>query len=240
MVSRISQAARPESFHAVGLSPRRGSLDVGGARVIRVHRRDFCLTVARPPQHTRGVQIHVARNGQPMGPFSLEEVNRQLAAGTLSVSDQAWYEGAAGWAPLSTVPGVSSSRPPGGTSPSPPQADAARPSAPAVTAPPVGGPVASVPVPSAPTEPLAIWSIVLSLLGVCGFCCTPVVITGIAGVVCGHLALSKIGARPELQGRGLAMAGLIIGYCAIAGWLLWVLVFGGLALMQGILHSISK
>ena len=39
-----------------------------------------------------------------MGPFSLEEVNRQLAAGTLSLSDQAWYEGAAGWAPLSTVP----------------------------------------------------------------------------------------------------------------------------------------
>jgi hypothetical protein len=184
------------------------------------------------------MQIHIARNGQPMGPFSLEEINRQLAAGTLSVSDQAWYEGAAGWAPLSTVPGVSSSRPPSGTSPSPPPADAAAPSVPAVTAPPIGGPMTTVS--SAPTEPLAIWSLVLSLLGVCGFCCTPVVITGIAGVVCGHLALSKIGARPELQGRGLAMAGLIIGYCAIAGWLLWVLLFGGLAVMHGILQNISK
>jgi hypothetical protein len=184
------------------------------------------------------MQIHIARDGKPMGPFSLEEVNRQLAAGTLSVSDQAWYEGAAGWAPLSTVPGVSGSRPPGGPSPSPPQADVATPSVPLVTAPTVGGSMTTVP--SAPTEPLAIWSLVLSLLGVCGFCCTPVVITGIAGVVCGHLALSKIGTRPELQGRGLAMAGLIIGYCAIAGWLLWVLLFGGLAVMQGILHSISK
>jgi hypothetical protein len=213
----------------------RWTLDVG-------HRGDFCLTVTSRPQHTREMQIHIARNGQPMGPFSLEEVNRQLAAGTLSVSDQAWYEGAAGWAPLSTVPGVSSSRPPGSTSPpSPPQADATTPGGvPAVTAPAVGGPVTAVPVPSGQTEPLAIWSLVLSLLGVCGFCCTPVVITGIAGVVCGHLALSKIGTRPELQGRGLAMAGLIIGYCAIAGWLLWVLLFGGLAVMQGILHSISK
>ena len=54
------------------------------------------------------MQIHIARNGQPMGPFSLEEVNRQLAAGTLNLSDQAWYEGAAGWAPLSSVPGVGS------------------------------------------------------------------------------------------------------------------------------------
>src|SRR5450759_2380814 len=101
------------------------SLQPDDDRVIHPHRGNFCLTVASRPQHTREMQIHIARNGQPMGPFSLEEVNRQLAAGTLSVSDQAWYEGAAGWAPLSTVPGVSSSRPPGSTSPpSPPQADA--------------------------------------------------------------------------------------------------------------------
>ena len=74
----------------------------------------------------------------------------------------------------------------------------------------------------------------------CGFCCTPVVITGIGGVVCGHLALSKIKTRPELQGHGLAMAGLIIGYFAIIGWLLWVVLFGGLAVMQGILQSFHK
>ena len=187
------------------------------------------------------MQIHIARDGQPMGPFALDEVNRQLAAGTLSLSDQAWYEGAAGWAPLSTVPGVSSSRPPGGTLTSPPQAAAATPSVPAVvTVSAAAGPMTAAPTPSGQTEPLAIWSLVLSLLAVCGFCCTPVVITGIAGVVCGHIALSKIGTRPELQGRGLAMAGLIIGYCAIAGWLLWVLLFGGLAVMQGILQSITK
>ena len=62
------------------------------------------------------MQIHIARDGKPMGPFSLEEINRQLGAGTLSLSDQAWYEGAAGWAPLSTVPGVSSGAAAGSTS----------------------------------------------------------------------------------------------------------------------------
>lgn len=195
------------------------------------------MTVASRPQHTREMQIHIARNGQPTGLFSLEEVNRQLAAGTLSLSDQAWYEGAAGWAPLSTVPGVSNS-PSGATPPQP--TGPTTPSVPAATVPTVVGPVTAVPVLSGQTEPLAIWSLVLSLLGVCGFCCTPVVITGIAGVVCGHLALSKIGTRPDLQGRGLAMAGLIIGYFAIIGWLLWVLLFGGLAVMQGILQSIFK
>ena len=52
------------------------------------------------------MQIHIARAGQQMGPFSLDEVNRQLAAGTLSLSDLGWYEGAAGWGALSSVPGV--------------------------------------------------------------------------------------------------------------------------------------
>ena len=184
------------------------------------------------------MQIHIARDGQPVGPFSLEEVNRQLAAGTLNLSDQAWYEGAAGWAPLSTVPGVSGSAT-GSTSPSP--VSATTPGVPAtVVAPSAGGSVTAVATPTAPTEPLAILSLVLSLLGMFGFCCTPVVLTGIAGVVCGHLALSRIKAKPELQGHGLAVAGLVIGYFAIAGWLVWVLLFGGFAVMQSILQSINK
>ena len=177
------------------------------------------------------MQIHIARDGKPMGPFSLEEINRQLAAGTLSLSDQAWYEGAAGWAPLSTVPGVSSS-------PSPQPTGAAKQGVPAVPTPMAGGSVASVPVASAPTEPLAIWSFVLSLLGLMAFCCGPAL--GIAGVICGHLAVSKIGKRPELQGRGLAIAGLIIGYFAALSWLLYIIFFGGLAVLQGILEGTSK
>src|SRR5947209_1858585 len=52
------------------------------------------------------MQIYVGKNGQQLGPFALEEVNRKLADGTFSGTDLAWYEGAAGWAPLSGVPGV--------------------------------------------------------------------------------------------------------------------------------------
>jgi hypothetical protein len=36
------------------------------------------------------------------------------------------------------------------------------------------------------------------------------------------------------------VAGLVIGYFAIVGWLVWVLLFGGLAVMQAILQSINK
>ena len=162
------------------------------------------------------MQIHIARNGQAMGPFSLEEINRQLAAGTLSLSDQAWYEGAAGWAPLSTVPGVTS---------------ATAPSAPAIAAPTVAASLRA-----GQTEPLAIWSLVLSLLGL--FCCG--LISGVPGIICGHLALSKIEKRPELQGRGLAIAGLIIGYFATLFWLLYLIFFGGLSMLQGLLQNTSR
>ena len=50
--------------------------------------------------------IHILRDGQQFGPYSLEEVNAFLADGSLLPSDQAWYEGAPEWIPLNEVPGV--------------------------------------------------------------------------------------------------------------------------------------
>jgi hypothetical protein len=70
-----------------------------------------------------------------------------------------------------------------------------------------------------------------------GFCCGGPLL-GIGAVVCGHLALSKIDANPNLQGRGLAQAGLIMGYFALGSWLLYIIFFGGLTGLQGVLHSI--
>jgi hypothetical protein len=52
------------------------------------------------------MQIHVARNGQQLGQYSVEEVNGKLADGTFSPTDLAWHEGAAGWAPLTSITGV--------------------------------------------------------------------------------------------------------------------------------------
>jgi hypothetical protein len=175
------------------------------------------------------MQIHIARDGKQLGPFSLEEVNRQVAAGTLNLSDNAWYEGAAGWAPLSSVPGVTGSA--AGSSAYIPPATSATVTTPSVAP-------ATVVV-AAPTEPLAIWSLVLSLIGLLGFCCVGPVF-GIAGVVCGHLGLSKINTNPNLQGRGLALAGLIIGYLAIVSGALYILFFGGLAAISGMLEGAGK
>jgi hypothetical protein len=180
------------------------------------------------------MQIHIARDGKQLGPFPLEEINRQIAAGTLSLSDNAWYEGASGWAPLSTVPGVT-----GGAATSSAAIPPSTPSVPAAPTAPPGPVVPTTIVVAAPTEPLAIWSLILSIVGLVGFCCGGPVL-GIAGVICGHLGLSKINANPQLQGRGLAIAGLVIGYISVVSWALYLIFFGGLAALGGIMDSVNK
>ena len=52
------------------------------------------------------MQIHIDRQGQRFGPYPLEQVNQYLASGNLLPTDQAWYEGAPGWMPITQVPGV--------------------------------------------------------------------------------------------------------------------------------------
>jgi len=65
------------------------------------------------------------------------------------------------------------------------------------------GPGESKPV---STSGLAIASLVFSLVGPVG--CIP-------AVICGHLALGKVKKEPAVQGRGLALAGTIIGYAVL-------------------------
>jgi hypothetical protein len=55
---------------------------------------------------TKPMMIHVMRDGQQFGPYTLEDVNAYLAQGTLLATDQAWYEGAPDWMLLTQVPGV--------------------------------------------------------------------------------------------------------------------------------------
>lgn len=168
------------------------------------------------------MQIHVARDGKQLGVFSLEEIKQQLAGGTLRLTDLAWYEGASGWAPLSSVPGVTAGPAAGAT---------------AVTATTAAAPAV---LPQNRNEPLAILSLILSIAGLLGFCCGFFLMAGIAGIVCGHLALGRIRQNPQLEGRGLALAGVIIGYVAVGSWLAWIFLFGGLAVLQGISESMMK
>lgn len=67
------------------------------------------------------------------------------------------------------------------------------------------------------TNPAAIASLVLSLVGLVTW------ITAIGGIISGHIALSQIKRTGE-GGRGMALAGLIVGY-VLTGFLVLYLVF---------------
>ncbi|QBE49872.1 DUF4190 domain-containing protein [Leucobacter triazinivorans] len=81
--------------------------------------------------------------------------------------------------------------------------------------PPVAGPPNAYPqpvgAPQAPLNALALVSFIGSFF------------VSLVGIICGHIALSQIKRRGE-RGRGFALAGTIIGYVALAGTILAVIV----------------
>ncbi|WP_460773987.1 DUF4190 domain-containing protein [Microbacterium sp. GXF7504] len=80
------------------------------------------------------------------------------------------------------------------------------------------------PYPEQPkTNTLAIVSLIASLAGV-----IVVAFVGqIVGIITGHMALSQIKQRGE-NGRGLALAGVIIGYVSLALYIVLAIVFIGI------------
>lgn len=132
------------------------------------------------------MQIFIQHQGQQTGPFPIEQIRVGLAHGVYQPSDLAWYEGAAGWLPLSSMPAV------------------------------VGGlPGAQASVEGVKTSGLAISSLVLGILSFLTFGLTgiPAVILGhlargkikrsaglrtgeglaLAGLICGYIGFFVIG-----------------------------------------------
>ncbi len=52
------------------------------------------------------MDIYITKGGNPLGPFSLDEVRRQRNAGTIQDSDLAWHEGLKEWIPLTQISGL--------------------------------------------------------------------------------------------------------------------------------------
>ena len=50
------------------------------------------------------MNVHIAKDGMQMGPYSLEELNARLASEVISGDDLCWYEGREDWIPVSQLP----------------------------------------------------------------------------------------------------------------------------------------
>ena len=96
-------------------------------------------------------------------------------------------------------------------------------------APPPPEPAMEPPPPAAPegTCGLAIVSLVLGILAL--VCLGP--LAGLPGVICGHMALGRIKLSGQ-GGRGMAIAGLVMGYIGIVVGIIFLLM-GGLAIIFG-------
>lgn len=158
------------------------------------------------------MQIHVARDGQRLGPFSIEEVRARLSAGEIRPTDLAWAEGRADWVPLASFPGI------------------AEPAVPTLPQTGVGGPppLQRIPPPiSGATSGLAIASLVCGILSVTFL----PFLAAIPAIVCGHMAQGQIRrAAGALRGGGLALAGLIIGYSSFVLIIPMIAILAGIAL----------
>lgn len=62
--------------------------------------------------------------------------------------------------------------------------------------------------PETKTEPLSIWSLVLGILSLSCFS----ILAGIPAIICGHLSLGRLKKNTSLRGKGMAIAGLVLGY----------------------------
>ncbi|KQM60791.1 DUF4190 domain-containing protein [Agreia sp. Leaf210] len=100
----------------------------------------------------------------------------------------------------------------------------AQPAAPQATAP------ASPHYDYPPVRPTNVLGIVTLVLGVLGFAIVP--------VVTGHIALAQI-KRTGDEGRGITIAGLVLGYIGLAGYTLAALLFFG-ALFLGFIGAVSS
>ena len=182
-----------------------------------------------------GMQIYVGKNGQQLGPFSLEEINRKLADGTFTGTDLAWYEGAAGWAPLSGVAGVVIPALAPASTPAPPAAVAPVQAAPAPAAAPArsNAPIAqpaAVPRGGYKTLSLVSWVLLgltffisfIPFLG-CGswILAWPV---AVAAIIMGIIVLTRGG---TMQGILIILAGVLIVPLSLLGQFASLAVFGG-------------
>lgn len=96
----------------------------------------------------------------------------------------------------------------------------------------------SVPASPRQTSTMAIFSLIF---GVLSWCMLPF-IGAIVAIVCGHSARAEIRRAPpgSIEGDGMALAGLILGWVHLAFFILAILlifmVFGGLAFFAHLAH----
>jgi len=155
------------------------------------------------------MEWYYSKNSVQHGPVGIETLRTMLADRSLGVDELVWHDGMPDWTPVTGVPELASAIP----------AESATPYAPPAAA----GMSVFPPIPNAkPTSGMAIASLVCGILGITS--CT--FVPGVFAVIFGHLAMRRTDpASGDLGGRGLVVAGLILGYISVAFLVIFGLIF---------------
>ncbi|MCW1883721.1 GYF domain-containing protein [Luteolibacter flavescens] len=133
------------------------------------------------------------------GPVEEQELRAMIASGGVGPETLVWRDGMKDWLPLHSVPELSGST----VLPTP-----------YITQPPPGAYVPGYYPPVAPSNGLAIASMVCGIVGI--ITCYFAGLLGLPAVICGHMAISQINnSSVPMGGRGMAIAGLVLGYLGI-------------------------
>lgn len=142
-----------------------------------------------------------------------DDLEALVAAGSVTRETLIWQDGMADWLPAGSIrPELFGDEP---AAPVPYTGPSASPAAAYTGAQPSFSP-------EPPTSGVAIGSLVCGILSLVA--CGP--LSAIPGAVCGHMALSQIRlANGQIGGRGMAIAGLVMSYIALALTLLLVFFY---------------
>jgi hypothetical protein len=135
----------------------------------------------------------IGSDGKEYGPISLELLQQWKAEGRIQGQTQVLGPGATQWQPAAAYPELGFGAAPAGPAPA-------------------YSPRAAIAHTGKQEQGLAIVSLVL---GICSFICFGL-FAGIPAIICGHIARGRAQREPaRYGGAGLALAGLIMGYCSI-------------------------
>lgn len=146
------------------------------------------------------------------GPVSDLEIRNLVTSGQIDMNTVIWKEGMTDWIPMKDVPEFS---PAVGNITTASTSPYASPQTSAAQAPYVN---------TVPTDGMSIASLVCGILA--AMSCWVGALFGIPAVICGHSSLKKIKfSSVPIQGKGMAIAGLVTGYIGIAMSLFFALFF---------------
>jgi hypothetical protein len=168
------------------------------------------------------IAVYLAKDGQPTGPFSMQQLSAMVAQGSVSVSDLAWHDGVTGWIPVAELlPGRrAASVPPSLTT------------SPAKSRPGLAGSIIGL-------AGIPIWLVIVVVAAtgqsspgsqgprmmLVGFCAIAMLGVNIVGAVLGFMAVAK-----ESQRKTLIITGLVLNIMQVLGILL--LMFIGLTMKK--------